>query len=173
MQSGVPFPAAHLLSNHYNKTRQRYYQELDRSSKAADGVVRFVEYAVDGFVDGLREQLQHIRDQQWEVAWRDFIHEWFRDKDTQAYRRQKHLVLDLPGDRPVPQKELASISARVAADYRSKGDKTVSRDANALLKAGLVVKRGGGYAANRGLILAFLPPRCDETIEAKSNETLF
>ena len=29
----VPFPAAHLLSNHYNLTRDRYYRELDRAGR--------------------------------------------------------------------------------------------------------------------------------------------
>src|SRR6185437_1256822 len=65
MQSGVPYPACHLLSNHYNKTRIRYYAELDRSSKAEEGVLSFIEYAVQGFVDGLREQVSYIRDCQW------------------------------------------------------------------------------------------------------------
>ncbi len=68
VQSGVPWPAGHLLSNHYNKTRSKYYAELERSSKAADGVVRFITYALEGFVDGLKEQLEYIRNQQWRVT---------------------------------------------------------------------------------------------------------
>jgi cell filamentation protein, protein adenylyltransferase len=41
-QSGVPWPAAHLLSNHYNKTRDRCYSGLANSSKVKDGVIEFV-----------------------------------------------------------------------------------------------------------------------------------
>ena len=96
IQSGVPWPAAHLLSNHYNKTRDRYYAGLAKSSKAKNGVVEFLMYAVEGFVDGLKEQLDYIRQQQWRVTWENYVHEVFRDKDTTAGKRQKHLVLDMP-----------------------------------------------------------------------------
>jgi Fic family protein len=88
VQSGVPLPAGHLLSNHYNKTRSRYYAELDRSSKATDGVVRFLMYAIDGLVDGLKEQLDYIRNRQWEVTWENYVHDLFQDRDTPAYQRR-------------------------------------------------------------------------------------
>jgi Fic family protein len=157
VQSGlVPFPSAHLLSNHYNKTRTRYYTELDRSSKARDGVVSFLEYAIQGFVDGLREQLDYIRAQQLAVTWENYVHNLFRGKDTQAYRRQKHLVLDMPAG-PTSRKDLMRVSARIAAEYAGKGEKTLSRDINALLGMGLIVRRGRDFVPNRGAILAFLP----------------
>ena len=148
VQSGVPLPACHLLSNHYNKTRSRYYAELDRSHKAKDGLVRFIIYAMQGFVDGLKEQLNYIRDQQWRVTWENYVHDVFRDTDTLAGKRQRHLVLDLP-DTPTPRKKLARISVRVAEAYANKGDKTLSRDINALLKMKLLVRTGTGYISNR------------------------
>ena len=46
-RSGVPAPATHLLSNHYNQTRTEYYRQLDRSSRANAGrgdPVEFVCY---------------------------------------------------------------------------------------------------------------------------------
>src|SRR5258708_25331431 len=54
---GVPSPAVHLLSNHYNLTRTEYYRQLDRASGSKGEYIPFVEYAVQGFVDGLRQQL--------------------------------------------------------------------------------------------------------------------
>jgi Fic family protein len=158
VQSGIPWPAAHLLSNHYNKTRSRYFAELDKSSKAADGVISFINYAIQGFVDGLGEQLDHIRKQQWDVIWENYVHDFFRDKDTPAHKRRKHLVLDLP-EVGTPRKRVASVSARVAAEYATKGEKTLARDLNALVEAGLVKEEAGGYRPCKELILAFLPPR--------------
>jgi Fic family protein len=32
LEGGVPAPAAHLLSNHNNRTRSSYYMELDKAS---------------------------------------------------------------------------------------------------------------------------------------------
>ncbi len=161
IQSGVPFPAAHLLSNHYNKTRTRYYAELDRSSKTSDGWVGFMGYAIQGFVDGLREQLAYIRDQQHQVTWENYVHKLFQGEDTPARRRQKHLVLDMP-EGETARRELTTISTRIAAEYATKGEKTLTRDLNSLMKMGLVIRKGRGYAPNQEVILAFLPPRCEE-----------
>jgi Fic family protein len=158
VQSGVPWPAAHVLSNHYNETRARYYAELEKSSKAKDGVISFVTYAVEGFVDGLKEQLEYIRTQQWLVTWVNHVHDVFRDKETHASTRQKHLILDLP-ETPTPRNQLTRVSPRVAADYAGVGTKTLARDIDALLKAKLLVELENGYAPNRDLILTFLPRR--------------
>jgi Fic family protein len=162
VQSGlVPQPAGHILSNHYNKTRTRYYQELDRSSKAADGVVGFLRYAIQGFVDGLKEQLEYIRDRQWNITWENYVYQQFRSIDTPTGSRQKHLVLDMPIT-PTPRKNLTEVSPRVARDYATKGEKTLTRDLNTLIKMKLVIKAfgiTGGYKPNRDLIRAFLPPR--------------
>jgi Fic family protein len=161
MQSGVPYPACHLLSNHYNKTRTRYYAELDRSHRAKEGYLSFIEYAVQGLVDGLREQIEYIRNCQWKVTWENYVHDQFRGKNTPAFNRQKYLVLDLP-DTGTLRKELTRVSARVAAEYAGKGEKTLSRDLNALLTMKLIKKSGRGYLPNRDRILAFLPALVEE-----------
>src|SRR5204863_10051002 len=53
LAAGVPTPATHLLSNHYNQTRAYYQRRLDEASRRDDGLIRFIRYAVQGFVDGL------------------------------------------------------------------------------------------------------------------------
>jgi Fic family protein len=162
IQSGIPYPACHLLSNHYNKTRTRYYTELDRSSKAKDGILSFIEYAVQGFVDGLREQVDYIRDCQWKVTWENYVHDQFRGKDTPACTRQKHLVLDMP-DAVTSRRDLVLVSPRVASEYAGRGEKTITRDLNALLGMKLIRKRGKGLVPNRDQILAFLPESVDDS----------
>lgn len=61
--AGVPTPAAHLLSNYYNQTRAEYYRQLDAASRSGGNLVAFTEYAVQGFVDALRSQIEMIREQ--------------------------------------------------------------------------------------------------------------
>ena len=163
MQSGlISMPATHLLSNHYNQTRSRYYQELERASKTRD-ISDFVRYALEGFVDGLRNQLDVVRDQQIQVTWKNYVHERFRGKDTPARRRQKHVVLDMPMG-PIKRAEIRSVSDRVRDEYASKTEKTLTRDLNELLRLGLVVREGGEVAANYDLIHAFLPPRVSDDV---------
>lgn len=160
MQSGFfPMPSAFVLSNHYNQTRDKYYRELDKSSRTGGDLQSFIDYAVQGLVDGLREQLAVIRTQQLGVTWQNYVHEMFRDQDTPAARRRKHLVLDMP-DGAVSRSDLMFVSTRVAQAFAEKGEKTLTRDLNALESLNLIVRLGrGSYQANRDAILAFLPPK--------------
>lgn len=159
--AGVPTPAAHLLSNHYNQTRQEYYRQLDNASRSSDGVLEFVSYAVQGFTDGLRYELDLIREQQQDVAWRNYVHEECAKEQNERVRtRRRHLVLDLSSRRePVPLAGISQLSARVARDYAAVSTKTLSRDLDALEQEKLVLKTKAGYSANKNLILAFLPSR--------------
>jgi hypothetical protein len=155
-------PAAHLLSDFYNKTREAYYRELDRTSRPPYPVERFIHYAVQGFVDELRDQLTVIREEQMQVTWENYVHERFRDQDTPARRRQKHIVLDLSFlSKPIPSTKLPDLSPRVAAAYAGKGQKTISRDVNTLVEMRLVRRVRGGLIANKELMRAFLPLRVD------------
>ena len=97
VQAGIPSPAAHLLSDHYNRTRDGYYRELDRTSKPPYPIENFVHYAVRGFVDELHSQINEIREQQMRVTWEHYVHTKFHNQETKARIRQ-HLVLDLPTD---------------------------------------------------------------------------
>lgn len=162
MASGVPAPAAHLLSHHYNQTRTEYYRQLDQASRSGGDVLPFLTYAVQGFVDGLRSQVEVIREQQWDVAWRNYVHEAFSDKKSPSDVRKRHLVLDLSRvTEPVPFSKLSEVSPRLAAAYARKTAKTLSRDINTLDEMGLLVKDKGGYRARREVILAFLSPKAE------------
>jgi Fic family protein len=56
----VPAVSTHLLSNHYNLTRSAYYRELGNASRTGGNLLPFIWYAVEGFRDGLRDQLEAI-----------------------------------------------------------------------------------------------------------------
>ena len=165
VESGVPTPAAHLLSNHYYHTRGEYYRQLAAASASGGNVLPFIVYALQGFVDGLTGQLDFIREQQWQIAWRDFLHATLRDEDGEKTIRQRHLVLDLSQvSNPVPPSKLLQISARVALDYTKTTDRTLLRDVKELLKREYIKKTKEGYVANMSRILAFLPA-CKPEVE--------
>ena len=163
---GVPTVAAHLLSNHYNQTRSEYYRQLDVAHQRGGDPIGFVEYALQGFVDGLREQTATVREQQLMVHWVNFIHERFRGQDTAAARRRRRLAIDLSSiDGEVPFGDVRRITTRMAEAYAGKTDKTVSRDLNALRSMGLVERTNRGFRARRELMLAFLPPARPPAVE--------
>jgi len=158
--SGVPEPSANLLSNHYNRTRNEYYQQLDKASKSGGNFLPFLEYAISGFLEELKSQLGVIRDQQWDVSWRNYIHEMFRDKKSEADVRRRHLVLDLSSQSGfISISKIREISPRVSASFATKKRRTISRDINELVSMDLIEHTKEGVRAKKEKILAFLPDR--------------
>ncbi len=162
LQAGFPTPAAHLLSNLYSLTRTEYYRHLDRAGRSGGRMAEFIAYAVQGLVDQLREQLQVIRNVQWETTWRNYVYERF-GKGSPAHLRRRRLVLELSGiaenDGWVKTSAIPELSARLARDYAGKTFKTLSRDVNVVAEMGLIERDGRRVRANKRMILAFLPAR--------------
>lgn len=158
MSAGIPSPAAHLLSNHYNETRAEYYRQLDFASKSGGDLRPFLLYAVQGLVDGLRKQLQFVWEQQWDVTWRNYVHERFQNKNSPSDARQRHLALDLGTVHDwVAIATITELTPRLAKAYAAKTSKTLQRDLNELTQQDLIERDGRKVRARRELIFAFLP----------------
>jgi Fic family protein len=158
LEAGVPTPATHLLSNHYNQTRAEYYRQLRQASRGPGSVLPFVQYALQGFVDGLRDQLATIRSQQFDDRWEQYVYQQFGRTNSPARLRQRQLVLEMSKfDLPLLKGQLPRLSAGLFELYHGKTDKTLSRDINAVVKMGLVSRVIGGYVPNKHVIEAFLP----------------
>lgn len=168
--AGLPLPACHLLSSHYNRTRTAYYRALEQTSRIDSHPWQiFVAYALQGFQEQLRESLLTVRQSQMEVTWENYVHTTFKDMEGPTAHRQRKVVLDMPADTPIPRSELRRLSPRVAEAYAGKGDKTVSRDIRILIELGLLRRTAKGYKTNRHVVEAFLPPR---TVDADGRNPL-
>jgi hypothetical protein len=119
----------------------------------------FIHYAIEGFLDGLREQLEYVWKQHLDIVWRNYVHELFREKSGAVAERQRHLVLDLSrAPEPVTQTRMSELSPRLIKAYATKGEKTLARDINALVGMGLIQKDDEGrYRARTELVFSFLP----------------
>ena len=163
--AGVPSPATHLLSNHYNETRAEYYRQLRLSSRVENGVMGFIIYSLQGFVDGLQGQMAHIQQQQLAVLWENYVNAQFRGS-SRADVRKRNLALELSRrDAPTPRNELRLLSATVAAEYAKVTERTLSRDLVELESTGLIARTRHGIRARKEIILGFLPPASDEIID--------
>jgi Fic family protein len=164
LSAGVPSPAAHLLSNHYNETRAEYYRQLDLAGKSGGDLLPFLRYAVRGLVDGLRAQLEYVWEQQWDTTWRNHVHELFQHKSSPSDVRQRHLALDIGASNDwVNVGNLAELTPRLAKAYANKTPKTVQRDLNVLTSMKLIDRESRRVRARRELIFAFLPLRKPHT----------
>jgi Fic family protein len=160
LESGVPKPTAHLLSNHYNSTRSEYYRQLQRASASKGDIIPFIEYAIAGFVDQLKSQIKDIRYYQWENAWRCYIYDLFKGKTSISDRRRLELALAI-SDTASPINsivDMQKVTPEIALIYANKY-RILARDVEELIKMDLIEKTEKGYLAKKGKILAFLPDR--------------
>ena len=159
LSAGFPQPTGHLLSNHYNRTRSTYYQKLNGAINGNAGVIEFIRYSVDGFIEGLVEQIETIRQHQVNVAWTNFVHDEFHDRNSIADVRRRKLILALSNhEKGVGISKLADLSSELTRDYHGKTSKTLLRDVNELLSMDLIYREPRGVVrARKERILAFLP----------------
>jgi len=165
--SGIPSPAAHLFSNHYNTTRNEYYRQLDSASKK-NTIVHFVEYAIQGFLDGLNEQLEYIFNQTMGIFWKSYVYEAFENrKHNKTAERRLLLMLRLSNlnlKKPFSRKQVTNLISSIEelTDlYKGKTQKTVSRDLKELLALGLIKADSKGYEIAIDKLLAFLPVKSE------------
>jgi len=167
--SGVPSPAAHLLSNHYNATRNEYYIQLDAAGKKRD-VCNFISYATQGFRDGLFDQLKYIFLQVLETSWENFIYDTFKEhkRSEKTTKRMRTLILELSHQiEPVLRDKLILLSPKTMELYKDGSPMMLSRDINELTKLDLIEKTEKGYKARIEKMLGFLPVRVNDKNSSK------
>lgn len=156
----MPDVSAHLLSDHYNRTRTRYLTVLDRASKVQPYDTRpFIRYALQGLLDGMREQVEMIKAQQMIVTWQNFVHGKFHHQTGPAARRRRNLVLSLPVGEVTATADVRRLSPELAEEYAGHTQKMINRDLNALEEMGLVRRTRSGAQPSIEQMRAFLPLR--------------
>jgi len=159
---GVPGPAAHLLSNHFNDTRTEYYRQLNYASRSGGDVVPFLVYALQGFYDGLHAQLEQLQEQSEDLMWRELVHQAIPGHKPPDHRRRE-LAIALFRNRalgPVRRSQLQDLTNELTRGYADKTGKTLTRDLHELADHSLIVSAGKGqYRAADELILGLMPRR--------------
>lgn len=171
LTSGVPQPATHLLSNFYCRTREEYYSELDRASQTKTPV-HFIKYAVRGFVEEIKEQLDAVWRQQDDLVWFAYLHRILPESGDIGNNRRRHLLVDLSQSGVVTAATALRIPEilrldlpRIHLDYAKVSDRTLRRDIESLVEIGLLLTTTSGKVfVNRDLIRAFRPTAIDPTL---------
>lgn len=169
--SGIPLPAAHLLSDHYNLTRTAYYRQLAQASASKGDLIPFISYAIEGFLDGLRIQINTVRNQQMRVAWENYVFAKFSQiKSSPTQKRRRDLVLELtrlPREW-VPVSKIPLLTPQLATEYATAGTRMIQRDLNALARMDLITRSYGQVIVRDDRMQGFLPGRVLEP--AKRNK---
>nr|AGS53944.1 FIG00764172: hypothetical protein [uncultured bacterium contig00109] len=161
MRAGVPSIASHILSNHYNDTRTEYYRQLHHASETGD-LKAFIQYALEGFRDGLEKIIELIHKEQAELTWKNYVHDitekmQSEEKYKKTARRVRQLAYYIPADRFYSLDEIKILNARIAGEYQAVSLKTLRRDLDLLVKKELLKTEKNKYRANNELLHRLLP----------------
>jgi len=161
LRAGLPNIVSHILSNFYNLTRQEYYRQLEKARQKSD-LTEFIQYAIQGFRDGLQENLNIIQASQFAIFWQHYIYEIFADiKYTKSvvFKRKRALMLQMPINKFFTVDELLVVTTDVAKRYATVGRPTVARDLKELQALGLIRKEGRRYVANSDMLKSMMPDK--------------
>ena len=159
MRAGVPSIASHILSNHYNETRPVYYKQLEQASETGN-LSAFIQYALEGFRDGLEQTIKVIHQEQTELTWNNYVHdltEKFEGKTVKTLRRLRQLAYHIPSNRFYSPDEIVIITAKISEEYRKLNPISLRRDLDFLVERKLLITEKGKYRANHELLLNFMP----------------
>jgi Fic family protein len=159
MRAGVPGIASHILSNHYNNTRTDYYRQLQYASETGD-LSAFIQYALEGFRDGLENTIEIIHKNQRELTWNNYIHdvtEKMPGKNQATLRRIRQLAYSIPTDKFCGLDEIRILNTTIDEAYRKLNIITLRRDLDLLAGKELLKTEKGKYRANYELLHSFLP----------------
>ncbi len=105
-------------------------------------------YAARGFVDGLREQLDRIWNDQYADRWEQYVYETIgTDQRTVSGRRRIKMALARAPE-PIAKADVSLLTSALAGIFATKISKTLTRDLNDLVARGLLVRQPDGYVAN-------------------------
>lgn len=163
LRAGLPDIASHILSNHYNDTRQEYYRQLDLCVRTRD-LSGFIKYAVLGFRDGLRGVLDIVQINLLEMSWHKFIYDVLDSKKvagkTRAIvKRRRTLALQFPVGKWHTPDDLVVSSGILAKEYARLSSTTIMRDLAELERLELIVRDKGKYKGNIEIMRGYMPMR--------------
>ena len=161
MRAGLPDAASHILSNHYNDTREAYYRHLEMATRERN-LTNFINYAVQGFHDGLQEVLNIITTNLKETIWENYIHSVLDSskvtgKSKAVMERQRQLALSLPRNQFHTIDDLLLTNIKILRLYQGLSMATIKRDMKTLIDSKLAIETKGGYKGNIELLLTRLP----------------
>ncbi|HEY6235292.1 MAG TPA: Fic family protein [Candidatus Elarobacter sp.] len=142
---GIASVATHVLSNHYNLTRTRYYEMLDQASMGRN-LTPFFCYAIQGLVDQLSSQLDYLHQQYADLVYIDIVRSRTPGHGADVIKRRQELAIAIArSPKPVPRSQISALTSTLARSYGRTTEKTLSRDLTALQGASLIRSTSQGW----------------------------
>lgn len=144
-----------LLSMALYTSGSRYAEELGAAARTSDPL-GFLTFCIRAMVDELRSVQHRIGRLQQHGQWRAQLLDLFQEGNDAPTRRQRQVLLDLAdANGPVPLSRISTLSPALAALYAGVSEKTLRRDMDALVQAGLVQRGPSGLRIDLNTLLVF------------------
>ena len=154
-QAGINRLGFYSLANFYYRRRPEYIEMLDRTLFVHDGdLTEFSRFALHGLLEELADVQREAIDGLTRMAFQAHAREEMQrsgDLRSAVGERRLHLALEV-SDAPIPISELLDGTHRAARFYRGRSARTISRDLDYLIAAGLIVSAAGVIEANLELL---------------------
>ena len=138
-----------------------YYRQLQHASETGD-LSAFIQYALEGFRDGLASTIEIIHKEQTKLTWNNYVHdiiEKMQDegKTPKIIRRLRQLAYYIPADKFYGLEEIMILNPKIAEEYRELNLMTLRRDLALLVDKELLQTEKGKYRANYELLHSLFP----------------
>ena len=120
----------------------------------------FIQYALEGFRDGLENIIKVIHRDQTELTWNNFVHDTIESmerKNNETQRRLRQLAYHIPADRFCSPDEIKTLNPQIAGRYMRLSPVTLRRDLDILVKTNILKAEKGRFRANHEILRSFLP----------------
>lgn len=152
----MPKWAAHLASIAFHRQAREFQRQVQEASEGVADPIPFMAFALRAMLGVLQEFHARVREKQLQGQWRAQLLELFQEGNDKPTRRQRQVLLDLAtADSPIARNRLDSLSPTLAKLYAGVSGKTLRRDVDALLEAGVVQKGPDGLRVDLSNLLAF------------------
>ncbi len=166
LRAGFPAICAHVLANHYNNTRQEYTFHFDKA-RTQRNLSEFMTYSIVGLRDGLKAVMGDVQLSMFDVAWRSFIYDTFRQykgyKKRSVFTRRRDLALAMPINKEFHLGQLVSNDINLFRQYASIGKRSLKEDMQVVVGLELAEQTTEDhFSALTGVLHAMKSPSVDK-----------
>lgn len=154
--AGMSTTPAHILAIGLQRQTRELQRQIQQASEGNADVIPFMAFALRAMVEVTKEIHARLRDLQTRGQWRAQLLELFQEGNDEPTRRQRQVLLDLAeAASPVPLGQLDSLSPALAKLYAGVSEKTMRRDVDAMITAGVIHRDPDGLRVDLTDLLTF------------------
>lgn len=156
-RTGLPNIVTLLLPIHYQLTHSAYIAQL-AAPPTEESLFAFLNYALQGWLDGLDELLDRMDESHLSVHWLRHVALTIGDNERKTIERKSQIMAAISAlESPIKRDKIPLLCPQLSSAYATLTERTLRRDLQGLLHLGLLEESAVGLRARKEQLYAFLP----------------